>query len=200
MPTLTDPLPQTLFGSADVAVQEVDWARRDLDGCCFLDLARGYLHGSDVLLGELVEALPLAPHRRLMYGEFVDEPRLSCAAPLSLPIMSAIADDLSARQRQRFVSCWVNYYRDGRDSVAWHGDRLSPAGAPAAGRHRLARRHSPFCAAPERRRSLIALHAAFGRCVGDGGGRCQQHFEHCVPKMTYAAPRISVRFRTSMAG
>lgn len=192
---LHEPLPQTLFGGAEPARSGVSWTRRDLDGCCYVDSARGYLHGAEALLADLLAALPLALHQRLMYGAFVDEPRLSCSAPLSHPVLSDMARDLSRRFGQRFVSCWVNYYRDGRDSVAWHGDRLSPempqpivAIVSLGGTRRFGLRAKGGGPALP-----YTLHSGDALVMG---GRCQQHFEHSVPKMSYAAPRMSVTFRT----
>ena len=39
------------------------------------------------------------------------------------PALAAVCDLLSERYGVDFDSIWVNLYRDGADSVAWHGDR-----------------------------------------------------------------------------
>ena len=87
------------------------------------------------------------------------------------------------------------YYRDGRDSVAWHGDTIGRGRSRGHhGRHRLRRRPAPAAAAPARRRRSIALTMGHGDLVVMGGS-CQRTWEHAVPKVAHAGPRISVQFR-----
>ncbi|MDQ2797291.1 MAG: alpha-ketoglutarate-dependent dioxygenase AlkB, partial [Actinomycetota bacterium] len=87
-------------------------------------------------------------------------------------------------------------YRDGRDSVAWHGDRIGRGsthdtmvaiiilGAPRA----LALR--PAGGGTSRRYEL-----GHGDLVVMGGS-CQRTWEHAVPKTARTVgPRISVQFR-----
>ena len=95
-----------------------------------------------------------------------------------------------------FVTVGLCLYRDGNDSVAWHGDTIGRArtedtlvaivslGTP---RSFLLR---PRGGGPSR-------HFALGR--GDllvMGGSCQRTWEHCVPKRSHAdGPRLSIQFR-----
>ena len=89
---------------------------------------------------------------------------------------------------------FVNYYRDGNDSVAWHADRI--------GRHRV----DPIvaiCSLGGPRRFQLRPKGG-GESVrfllGSGdllvmGGACQHDWEHCVPKMAHAPPRMSITMR-----
>ncbi len=89
-------------------------------------------------------------------------------------------------------------YRDGRDSVAWHGDRLGRGRSSdvvvaivSFGQAR------PLMLRPRGGGPSVRL------LLGSGdlfvmGGSCQRTWEHCVPKVTKSiGPRISVQFRPS---
>src|SRR5437588_4555911 len=66
-----------------------------------------------------------------MYDRKVDVPRLLCFYggddPLPDPVLrdarSALSGFYAAELGEPFTSAGLCYYRDGRDSVAWHGDR-----------------------------------------------------------------------------
>jgi alkylated DNA repair dioxygenase AlkB len=108
-----------------------------------------------------------------------------------------LSDYYAAELREPFVSVGLCFYRDGNDSVAWHGDRIGRAATEdtmvailSTGAARtLALR--PRSGGPSRRFSL-----------GHGdlavmGGSCQRTWDHAVPKSTTATgPRISLQFRT----
>ncbi|RMH68318.1 MAG: alpha-ketoglutarate-dependent dioxygenase AlkB, partial [Actinomyces sp.] len=157
----------------------------------------GWLAGADTLFAHLLTTLAWRSHRRPMYGSLVEEPRLGATveAGPGTAIVDAIVAALAERYGRRLDAVWANYYRDGRDSVAWHADRV--------GRHRV----DPLVAivslgGPRR----FALRPRGGpgpthRLVlasGDllvMGGACQHAWEHTVPKMAHAHPRISLTFR-----
>jgi alkylated DNA repair dioxygenase AlkB len=130
-----------------------------------------------------------------MYDRIVAEPRLTTRAwddpPAPLP---AMADALSAHYGCDLSTVSANLYRDGRDSVAWHGDRV--------GRQR---QHTivAIVSLGEPRRFLLRP-VVGGRSIrltpGSGdllvlGGTCQRTWQHSVPKCAHAGPRISVMFR-----
>lgn len=133
-----------------------------------------------------------------MYGQMVEEPRLGAfvrrGSAGSPPQLNEMAGALQARYRWEFNSVWVNYYRGGEDSVAWHSDRIGidPAAAVVAivslgGPRRFLLRP----AGGGRSRSLTL---ASGDLLVMGGA-CQQNWEHSVPKVAVAPPRMSVTFR-----
>lgn len=169
------------------------------DGC-WVDHLPGWLAGSDTVFAELVARLPWRQRRVPMYGRMLDEPRLSAwwsAAgddPPPLPVLAGVGVALSERYDVGFDSIGFNFYRDGADSVAWHTDRngrgvpettiaIVSVGAPR-----------PFLLRPiGGGRSLPFL-------LGQGdllvmGGETQHHFEHTVPKVAAAGPRLSITYR-----
>ena len=177
------------------------WAaveRLNLDGSSWIDVSSRWLSGGDQLLERLAARLRWTRAERPMYGQMVDEPRLGAfvrpGAPGAPPLLDDMAGALRARYRAGFNSVWVNYYRDGDDSVAWHSDRIGidPADAVVA----IVSLGGP--------RRLLLRPAGGGRsrsftlASGDllvMGGACQQNWEHSVPKVAAAPPRMSVTFR-----
>ncbi len=172
--------------------------RFELGQGAFVEQVAGWVTGADALFEELLGGVPFRQRTRRMAGREVLEPRLSApAGPGELrrwPLLGEIAELLSARYGAPLRSCWLHLYRDGRDSVAWHGDRLPPeaAGTPVA----LVSLGST--------RSLLLRPRGGGRslrfALGSGdllvmGGTCQQRFEHALPKVAHAGPRISVAWR-----
>jgi alkylated DNA repair dioxygenase AlkB len=198
------PLPLSLFASGAPAIDaDAPFRREQLDDRCWVDFAPGWVKGGDELLVELVDALPWAQRRRRMWDNWVDEPRLTCATaldePVTLPILRDLAAALSARYELDFHSCFCNYYRGGTDSVAWHADRngrteLDPyvAIVSLGGPRQFTMRPKD----PESRRGTRArswtLHSGDLLVMG---GSCQHQWEHSVPKVHHAPPRMSVTFR-----
>jgi alkylated DNA repair dioxygenase AlkB len=170
----------------------------------WLDVAPGWLRGADALFERLLRNVPWRAERRRMYDQVVDVPRLLChfGQGQALPD-SALEEARSALDGyyerdlgESLSTAGLCLYRDGRDSVAWHGDNsgrqvsetvvaIVSLGNP---RHLLLRR---------RRGSDRALRFLLGN--GDllvMGGTCQRTWEHAVPKTAMAVgPRISVQFR-----
>src|SRR3954471_21337023 len=65
--------------------------------------------------------------RRVMYEREVDVPRLVARAPEDGPtgkLLRTLAQTLSSRYRRCFDSISCAHYRNGNDSVAFHGDKL----------------------------------------------------------------------------
>jgi alkylated DNA repair dioxygenase AlkB len=170
----------------------------------WIDVLPGWVRGADALFTRLAAAVPWRAERRQMYDRVVDVPRLVCfygeADPLPDPVLDQARGALTAHYRaelgEPFATAGLCLYRDGRDSVAWHGDTTGRGGTEdtmvaivslGAPRALLLR---PRGGGPALRRS-----------VGHGdllvmGGSCQRTWEHAVPKTAAAAgPRISVQFR-----
>ena len=171
--------------------------RLHLDDHSWIDTSLRWLRGGDELLEVLAARLRWTRAERPMYGQMVDEPRLGAfVRPSSgaAPLIDEMAGALQARYRDGFNSVWVNYYRGGDDSVAWHGDRIGidPADAIVA----IVSLGGP-------RRFLLrpaggGRSRSFTLASGDllvMGGACQQNWEHSVPKVAVAPPRMSVTFR-----
>jgi alkylated DNA repair dioxygenase AlkB len=178
--------------------------RTELSDGAWIDVQRRWLRGADVLFERLRDSVPWRGERRQMYERVVDVPRLLAFYDESMPLPDPVLVEMKAALDQHyapelgepFVTAGLCLYRDGRDSVAWHGDRigrssnedtmvaiivlgdprallLRPRGGGATLRHDLG--HG----------DLIVM-----------GGSCQRTWEHAVPKSTRASgPRISVQFR-----
>jgi alkylated DNA repair dioxygenase AlkB len=179
--------------------------RTRLDDGAWIDLLPGWLTGADTLFERLAVDVPWRAERRRMYDQTVDVPRLlrfyGADAPLPHPLLAEARDALSAHYADElgepFVTAGLCYYRDGRDSVAWHGDRIGRSahedtmiailsvGAPRDLALRP-RGGGPVLRRPLGHGDLIVM-----------GGSCQRTWEHAIPKTGRAAgPRISVQFRT----
>jgi len=177
--------------------------RIQLDPTAWVDLVPGWVSGSDALFRTLAEALPWAQRTRFLYEQHRIEPRLTAGwragteRPLQPPILEEMRAALSGRYGVLFDSAGFNFYRDGRDSVAWHRDKIP------------ARIHQPIVALVslgEPRRFLLRPRgggASRPFPLGHGdllvtGGDTQRTWEHAVLKVAHAGPRISIAFRHGM--
>jgi alkylated DNA repair dioxygenase AlkB len=174
-----------------------------LDATAWVDHAPGWLRHPDALFAELLASRQWAQRTRWMHGKQVLEPRLTSAwlaesSSSDLPAtVEAMRIALSRRYGVEFDSVGFNLYRDGRDSVAWHGDRI---------RREIAEPVVALVALGAPRRFLLRSRGG-GRSVrfdlGGGdllvtGGRTQRTWEHSVPKVASAGPRLSIAFRHGM--
>ncbi|WP_026919600.1 alpha-ketoglutarate-dependent dioxygenase AlkB [Gordonia shandongensis] len=192
-------------GAVGVGAIGVGAVRHDLPDGAWVDVRPGWIRGSLDLFDALSADVPWRGERRRMYDTILEVPRLVARyderAALPHPILaearSTLCDHYRAELPEGFATAGLCLYRDGADSVAWHGDRIGRGrtddtliailslGSP---RSLLLR---PRGGGPSRRFVL-----------GSGdllvmGGSCQRTWDHCVPKTTGAGPRISVQFRPS---
>ena len=191
-------------GAPEFDVSYADLRRIELDDWSWVDYCPGWLSGADALFAELIASGRWQQRTRRMYDKTLPEPRLTAGwstdggdgeAP---PIFRDVADALSQRYGVGFDRIWANLYRDGSDSVAWHGDRT-----------RLVMTHpmvatvslgSPRRFLLRRRGTTKTLHTLE---PGNGdlvvmGGACQEEWEHHVPKTKRpVGARISVTIRHS---
>jgi alkylated DNA repair dioxygenase AlkB len=178
--------------------------RHALDATSWVDYCPGWLRGADALFSELLETGRWKQRTRRMYDGPVLEPRLTAGwspdpgaagTPAALPSMCAV---LSERYGVPFDSVWVNLYRDGRDSVAWHPDRngkwhRDPLVATVSLGARRKFQLRPRGGGP----IALVLEPGCGDLVVMGGA-CQHDWEHCVPKTARpVGPRMSVTIRHS---
>jgi alkylated DNA repair dioxygenase AlkB len=112
--------------------------------------------------------------------------------------LRAIADTLSDRYGVDFDSVWVNLYRDGADSVAWHGDRNARLLTnPLVVTVSLGARRRFLLRPKGTSRTTHVLEPGGGDLVVMGGA-CQHEWEHTVPKTRRpVGPRMSVTIRHS---
>jgi alkylated DNA repair dioxygenase AlkB len=189
-----------LAPSFDADFREV--GRCHLDATTWVDHAPGWLSGSDHLFDELACRLPFRQRRGVrMYDQVVDEPRLSAWWRIEdgeepIPILRDVRLLLAERYAEPFDSIGFNLYRDGDDSVAWHGDRhrhivtnpviaIVSLGAPR-----------PLRLRPRGGGSSLSWNLGNGDLFVMGGA-CQHDWEHTVPKVRVTTgPRMSVTFRS----
>jgi alkylated DNA repair dioxygenase AlkB len=134
-----------------------------------------------------------------MYERMVPEPRLTHRwhldrGPAPPAVLLAMAESLSARYGVAFTQIGANLYRDGADSVAWHGDRVArelPEAAVALVSLGAVR---PFRLRPSGGGTSVGFLPGPGDLLVMGGS-CQRTWQHAVPKVRSAAARISVQFR-----
>ena len=174
--------------------------RIELDDESWVDYAPAWLSGSDRLFEEILADRDWGRRSRRMYDKRVLEPRLTApwsadsGEPLRPPILEEIRGLLSDRYGLEFDSVGFNLYRDGRDSVAWHGDRI---------KKEIEDPIVALVSVGEPRKFLLRPKGG-GRSraymLGRGdlfvtGGRTQRTWEHSVPKVAQAGPRISLAYR-----
>ena len=196
----------SLFDQTDeLRLGPLDGPRRtELGSGAWIDVLPGWLSGADALFEELAAKVPWRAERRKMYDNVVAVPRLlafyAAHDPLPHPVLTEARDALSARYAEElgepFTTAGLCFYRDGRDSVAWHGDRT--------GRGSREDTMVAILSVGEPRDLLLRPAggaATVRRPLGHGdlivmGGSCQRTWEHCVPKTARpAGPRVSVQFR-----
>jgi alkylated DNA repair dioxygenase AlkB len=169
--------------------------RRDLGRGAWLEEVPGWLAGAEACFDVLVAGAPWVAQERPMYDRVVEVPRLVTgrwdAPPAPLGEAAAL---LSARYRLDLSAVSANLYRDGHDSVAWHGDRIGRVRPTTVVAILSLGEPRRFLLRPTGGGASLALDPGPGDLVVLGG-TCQTTFEHCVPKRAHAGPRISVMFR-----
>jgi alkylated DNA repair dioxygenase AlkB len=174
--------------------------RLHLDERSWIDVSPGWLRGSDPLFELVLRSRRWGERTRWMYERRVREPRLT--APWSLgsgePLEPAVLEEirlaLSARYGVLFDSAGFNLYRDGRDSVAWHADRIEKQIVDPVIALVSLGEPRPFLLRPRGGGRSLALRLGRGDLLVSGGSATRE-WEHCVPKVARAGPRISVAYR-----
>lgn len=197
----------TLFGADEPAVDPTfaGVRRVPLDATAWVDHLPGWLQAPDEVMALLVRTAPWQSGERPMYDRIVAIPRLMAwwrwhdGVPDVPGILEDMRAALSGRYRVTFSSLGCNLYRDGNDSVAWHGDRISKD---------VVDPNVAIVSVGEPRKLLL-------RPVGGGtsvrfdlghgdllvmGGASQRTWQHSIPKVASAGPRMSITFRHGMRG
>ena len=197
-PSLLDAADEPRLG--DLAAVE----RSVLSRGAWVDHLPGWVGGADAIFTDLVDQIPWRAEQRPMYERVVEVPRLvhtyGIGLPLPHPLLAsareALNDHYRAELGEDFVTAGCCFYRDGADSVAWHGDNL--------GRGRTTDTMVAIVSFGSPRRLLLrprggscelAFHLGHGDLVVMGGS-CQRTWEHAIPKTARpVGPRISIQFR-----
>jgi alkylated DNA repair dioxygenase AlkB len=172
----------------------------------WVDVLPGWLSGASALFEDLLEQVPWQAERRQMYERVVDVPRLLSFYgeddPLPHPDLVTAREALNVHYGtelgEPFTTAGLCLYRDGHDSVAWHGDTI--------GRGKSEDTMVAIISLGSSRQFLLRPRgggATIRHLIGHGdllvmGGSCQRTWEHAIPKTTRpVGPRISVQFRPS---
>lgn len=198
-------LQPTLFGSSEPAVDgSLSGSERiELSDGAWIEVRSGWLRGEQQVFDELVASTAWRAEQRPMYDRIVDVPRLTAAVPRDGPghaVLDDIVEIISARYDEPCDRIALAWYRDGRDSVAPHGDQIARdmdtttmAIVSCGARRRF--RLSPVAGGPGR-----TLELGHGDLLVMGG-TIQRTWRHGVPKTARAVgPRLSIMFRPPWLG
>ncbi len=204
------PLQTSLFASGSTRLSDASCIRRTwLDDACWIDHATGWVEGADSLLVDLIEVMAFTQGKRLMWDNWVVEPRLTSVMQLDdrlLPqVVGEMAASLGRLYHQSFDQLFTNYYRSGADSVAWHSDRI--------GRQQVNPLVAIVSLGGPRTLQLRPMERSLGGAdIGMGrvnsarfvlqsgdllvmGGATQHCWQHSIAKVRQASPRISLTMR-----
>ncbi|WP_090605957.1 alpha-ketoglutarate-dependent dioxygenase AlkB [Mycobacterium lentiflavum] len=183
--------------------------RRQLGDGAFIEIRAGWLSddpsGSQDLLDTLLNTVAWRAERRQMYDRVVDVPRLVSFHDLTVedpphPLLARLRrrlnDIYAGELGEPFTTIGLCYYRDGSDSVAWHGDTIGRSSTEdtmvaiiSLGATRT------FAMRPRGGGPSLRLPQAHGDLLVMGGS-CQRTWEHAVPKTALRkGPRVSIQFR-----
>ncbi|MEU0571737.1 alpha-ketoglutarate-dependent dioxygenase AlkB [Nonomuraea sp. NPDC005983] len=170
----------------------------------WIDVRPGWMAGADALFDRLAEGVPWRGERRRMYDRVVDVPRLlkfydegeRLPDPSLDEALAALNAYYGEELGEPFRTAGLCFYRDGRDSVAWHGDTIGRGSTEdtmvaiiSVGTPR------PLLLRPRGGGHSIRHDLGHGDLIVMGGS-CQRTWEHAVPKTARpTGPRISIQFR-----
>lgn len=188
-----------LFDSAHSGIDETfsSLIRTELSEGAWLEYGQGFLQGHQALMQELLATVRLHSESRVMYERTVAVPRLVASLPDDGPVpglLEVARAALTARYAESFDRLSLGYYRDGQDSVAWHGDYIARKLQNATVATISLGEPRTFFLRPKSGGQRITLRLGWGDLLVMGGA-CQRTWEHAVPKVKRAAPRLAVMFR-----
>jgi alkylated DNA repair dioxygenase AlkB len=175
--------------------------RMSLDFGAWVDHVPGWVAGDGALFDELEHGLPWRRETMHMYDREVAVPRLLARVELGSAgqlLIEGMRQALSARYGEQFVYTSAALYRDGRDSVALHGDTTARDMLEAVVATVSLGAPRRFLLKPAQGGASIALPLGHGDLLVMGG-TCQRMWRHGIPKAASAGPRIAVMFRPAWA-
>jgi alkylated DNA repair dioxygenase AlkB len=182
--------------------------RRELGSGAWVEVRSGWLTDADGLFDELMAQIPWRAERRQMYERVLDVPRLvsfvdfanlveePAPHPRLKQMRRRLNDTYGRELGEPFTTAGLCLYRDGNDSVAWHGDKIGRSNTEdtmvaivSLGATRV------FALRPHGGGKSLRLAHRHGDLLVMGGS-CQRTWEHSIPKTTRpVGPRISIQFR-----
>lgn len=192
-----------LFGHEEPACDRsfARLSRRALGAGAWIDYAPGWVSGHAALFEQLARTVAWRSMQERIYDRVVEAPRLFAAmladAP-GHPLLESMQTAFALRYGERFPRISMALYRDGRDGVAWHGDRIARRMDTALVATVSLGTPRRFLLRPHGGGDSIALTLGFGDLLVMGG-TCQRTYQHCIPKVARAEPRIAIMFRPDWA-
>lgn len=198
-------LQHSLFDTGDaIDLGPLAPTRTQLSRGAWVDYQPSWLTGADLLFDALHAEVPWKAERREMYERVVDVPRLlkfyegdeALPHDVLTQARNTLSDTYAGELGEPFVSAGMCLYRDGRDSVAWHGDRI--------GRSKDQDTMVAILSVGSARSLMLRPRgggSSIGFSLGHGdlvvmGGSCQRTWDHAIPKTSKpVGPRISIQFR-----
>jgi alkylated DNA repair dioxygenase AlkB len=179
----------------DASLREL--SREHIGQGAWLDYAQHAIAGHMQLFEHLVETTQWHEGEERMYDKTLKMPRLYAVLPddgPGHPVLEEIRAVLEARYGVAFPRLTLALYRNGRDSVAWHGDRVA---------RRMRETFVATVSVGAARKFLLRPYgggASIARTLGCGdllvmGGTCQRTWQHSIPKVAHAEPRIAIMYR-----
>jgi len=171
--------------------------RIELAGGAWYDYAPGWVAGHRTLFESLLHSTSWQATSREMYERIVDVPRLYAGVPENgpgHPLFERMRDVLATRYGEPFVRTSMALYRDGRDSVAWHGDTVARTMDEALVATVSVGAARKFMLRPKGGGHSVAMQLGLGDLLVMGG-TIQRTWQHAVPKVARADPRIVIMFR-----
>jgi len=182
--------------------------RRELGSGAWVEMRSGWLTDAGGLFDELMAQIPWRAERRQMYERVLDVPRLvsfvdfanlveePAPHPRLKQMRRRLNDTYGRELGEPFTTAGLCLYRDGNDSVAWHGDKIGRSSTEdtmvaivSLGATRV------FALRPRGGGKSLRLAHRHGDLLVMGGS-CQRTWEHSIPKTTRpVGPRISIQFR-----
>src|SRR4051794_35667109 len=183
----------SLFGSSgEPGLADLGAAveRRPLSDGAWIDVRPGFVTAADELFDALASSVSWHEERMRMYDSTVRVPRLlaryrqgeSLPHPVLDEAQSALNTHYGDELGGQFVTAGLCLYRDGNDSVAWHGDRIareSPGDTMVAILSLGAIR--PFALRSKSGGAGLRLQIGHGDLLVMGGS-CQRTWLHAIPK------------------
>jgi hypothetical protein len=175
--------------------------RTHLEHSAWVDRQSGWAANPNELFAIVLDSLEWREGIERVRGMEVPRPRLVASfgagdLPDELKVISEMSGSLSDRYGKKLERVTCNLYRDGRDSVAWHGDRIARDREEATVAILSLGEPRPFRIRPKGGGRSIGWPAGHGDLIVMGGS-CQRTHDHSIPKVAKAGPRIAVMFRHS---
>jgi alkylated DNA repair dioxygenase AlkB len=168
--------------------------RHELGLGAWVDHHPAWVSGHEALFDQLSRDLPWREETMKMYDREVTVPRLLASVPRE-GIVELMRRALSERYGEDFVRTTAALYRDGKDSVAFHGDTTARDMLEAIVATVSLGQPRKFLLKPAEGGASVMFPAGRGDLIVMGG-TCQRTWRHAIPKAAHVAgPRIALMFR-----